>query len=75
MQLAMGQLNLHRVDSEELEEVQSIESSNIDYVELFGEKFKEIESMQERINSRINKLIKIIDEKDASLRDLASKNK
>ena len=53
-------MNLHRVDSQELAELASIESSNIDYAEVFEEKFKEVDVILERTNVRINKIIEIV---------------
>ena len=43
MQSTMDAANLHRVESSELAEVQSIESSKVDYAEVFEEKFREVD--------------------------------
>ena len=56
----MGRMNLHRVDSQELAEIASLESSNIDYAEVFEEKFKEVDIILEKTNMRINKIIDIV---------------
>ena len=84
MQNAKGQLNLHRVDSEELAEINSIESSKIgkllfyinwiDYAEKFEEKFEQVDLEIEKTNLRINKLRESVLETEKDLRAQSVKN-
>ena len=56
----MGKMNINRVDSKDLEDVNSIDSSNVDYAEIFEEKFSKVDIILERTNIRINKVIELI---------------
>ena len=43
MEASKGKLNYYKISEEELAEVASIESSNVDYVEIFGERISQVE--------------------------------
>lgn len=74
MEANKGMLNYHRISEKELAEVGSIESSNIDYAEVFNERITELETELERTNKRINQVNEIINKNDKTLRDLNKKS-
>jgi hypothetical protein len=74
IQNSMGNMNLHRVESEELNDLPSIESSNIDYTEIFEEKFRIVDSTFVSVNNRFNQLVNKIDDKNANLERIIKSN-
>jgi len=69
-----GKLNYHRISEEDLADVGSIDSSNIDYVEIFGERIDKVEEEVENVYRRVNNINEIISKTDKNLRDLNTKS-
>ena len=62
----MGKMNLNNVDSDDLDDLPSIDSSNVDYAEIFEEKFSKVDIVIERTNIRINKVIELVGKQSIS---------
>ena len=62
----MGRMNLNNVDSDDLDDLPSIDSSNVDYAEIFEEKFSKVDIVIERTNIRINKVIELVGKQSIS---------
>lgn len=74
MEANKGMLNYHRISEKELAEVGSIESSNIDYAEIFDERITDLENELEKTNKRINLTNEVVSKTDKTLRELTKRS-
>jgi hypothetical protein len=74
MEVNKGLLNYHRISEKELAEVGSIESSNIDYAEIFDERITDLENELEKTNKRINLTNEVVSKTDMTLREVTKRS-
>ncbi|CAI2385951.1 unnamed protein product [Moneuplotes crassus] len=74
MEANKGKLNYHKISERELDEVASIESSNIDYVEIFGERLDQVDHEIQCMYIKMNDIHEIISKTDKNLRDVNNKS-
>jgi galactokinase len=70
MEANKGKMNYYRISEKELAEVASIDSSNVDYVEIFEERISKLEEEIENTHKRVNGVIEIINKTDKTLREV-----
>ena len=77
MQTTIEAINVNRVCSTELDEVQSLDSSKVDYAEIFEEKFKDVEMTLDQIHHKFRDITDKIEDTRTELKrdNLVSSNK
>lgn len=74
MEADKGKLNYYKISEDELAEVASIDSSNIDYVDIFEGRLNSLDQELQRVYTKINRVYEIIERNDKKLQELSKKS-
>jgi len=74
MEADKGKLNYYKISEAELAEVASIDSSNVDYIEIFGERLDQVDHQIKTLFVRMNGIHEIIEKTDKKLQETNRKS-
>jgi hypothetical protein len=74
MEANKGKMNIHRISEKEIDDVGSIDSSNVDYLEIFEERIDKLEGEIYNTNRRVSVVVDLITKTETTLKELNKKS-